>query len=139
MKKFIIITIIGALIVSVAVPCSAQKSAADLIRAGLLGAGAGAIGSSVSGADGGDIWKGALAGAGVNIIGGALLDVITENSQSQQNWSRQDTRQRYYTPQYSQPVQQPVYYQAPKDEYELGYEEGYKAGYKAGYLDGLKD
>ena len=139
MKKFTIITIIGVLIVSLAVPCSAQKSAADIIRAGLLGAGAGAIGSSVSGADGGDIWKGALAGAGVTIIGGSLLDIITESNQNQQSWSRQPDQRVYYTRQYSQPVQQPVYYQAPKDQYELGYEEGYRAGYKAGYLDGLKD
>ena len=52
----------------------AGTSSQDLLRQGLLGAGAGAVGGAASGAKGRDIWKGALAGAGVNIVGGALLD-----------------------------------------------------------------
>ena len=43
--------------------------ARDLLKEGLLGAGAGAVGGLASGAKGGDVWKGALAGAGVNIVG----------------------------------------------------------------------
>ncbi|MGB2601195.1 MAG: hypothetical protein WBD00_03725 [Candidatus Omnitrophota bacterium] len=136
MKKIFVITLILACIVSVTVPCYGQKSAADILRAGLLGAGAGAIGSSVSGADGDDIWKGALTGAGVTIIGGALLDAISNNNQSYQNQSWQAPQSRvYYTSGYNQ---QPVYQQSQKSQYELGYAEGYKAGYKAGYMDGLK-
>lgn len=58
-----------------------------ILKQGLLGAGTGAIASSASGGDAG---KGALIGAGTNIIGGALLDTLM-------------------TP--SQPKPQPVYYQ----------------------------
>lgn len=58
-----------------------------IIKQGLLGAGVGAISASASGGKAG---KGALIGAGTNVIGGALLDTLM-------------------TP--SQPQQQPVYYQ----------------------------
>ena len=135
MKHILVTTVILTFIVLLAVPCYGQKSAVDILRAGLLGAGAGAIGSSVSGASGNDIWKGALTGAGVTIIGGALLDVISRNDQNRQTQSWQGTQRVYYTSGYSQ---QPAYYQPQKSQYELGYEEGYKAGYKAGYMDGLR-
>jgi len=62
-----------------------------------LGAGTGAIASSASGGNAG---KGALIGAGTNVIGGALLDTLTGPSQ---------------------PVPQPqtVYYQkAPQQQYQ---------------------
>ncbi len=58
-----------------------------IIKSGLLGAGTGAIAASASGGNAG---KGALIGAGTNIIGGALLDSLTGPSQ---------------------PKPQPVYYQ----------------------------
>ena len=58
-----------------------------IIKSGLLGAGVGAISASASGGSAG---KGALIGAGTNVIGGALLDSLMSPSQ---------------------PQQQPVYYQ----------------------------
>lgn len=59
-----------------------------IIKSGLLGAGVGAISASASGGSAG---KGALIGAGTNVIGGALLDSLMGPS--------------------SQPQPQPVYYQ----------------------------
>ena len=58
-----------------------------ILKQGLLGAGVGAISASASGGKAG---KGALIGAGTNVIGGALLDSLMSPSQ---------------------PQQQPVYYQ----------------------------
>ena len=58
-----------------------------ILKSGLMGAGVGAISA---GASGGSAGKGALIGAGTNVIGGALLDTL-------------------FAP--SQPQQQPVYYQ----------------------------
>jgi hypothetical protein len=58
-----------------------------VLKSGLLGAGTGAIASSASGGSAG---KGALIGAGTNVIGGALLDMLSTPSQPQQ--------QQYYAP-----------------------------------------
>ena len=90
----------------------AQKSSSDILKEGLLGAGAGAVGGAASGAKGGDLWKGALAGAGVNVVGGALLDSIS-----------------------GEPVrQQSRVQQMPSDDaYKTGYQDGYTNGYKTGY------
>ena len=99
-----------------------RKSSSDLLREGLLGAGAGAVGGAASGARGGDIWKGALAGAGVNIIGGALLDSMSGD--------QVDTTQR---------VDSVSPRTAYSDGYEAGYQNGYKQGYTEGYKDGLKE
>ena len=65
-----------------------------ILKQGLLGAGTGAI---AAGASGGSAGKGALIGAGTNVIGGALLDTLT-------------------TP--SQPQAQPVYYQQAPPQYQ---------------------
>lgn len=66
-----------------------------IIKQGLLGAGVGAISASASGGKAG---KGALIGAGTNVIGGALLDTLMGGGSQQQ----------------AQP--QPVYYQAPPQQ-----------------------
>ena len=67
-----------------------------IIKQGLLGAGVGAISASASGGKAG---KGALIGAGTNVIGGALLDTLMTPSQQQQ-------QQVYYQ---QVPVQQQSY------------------------------
>lgn len=89
----------------------------DILRQGLLGAGAGAIGGAASGAKGKDVWKGALAGAGVNIVGGALLDSMSGEKVKQE---------KDVDP-------------APRDAYSEGYNDGYNNGYKQGYVQGYKD
>ena len=71
-----------------------------ILKQGLLGAGVGAISASASGGKAG---KGALIGAGTNVIGGALLDSLMGGGSSQQQ----------------QAPPQPVYYQqAPQPQYQ---------------------
>ena len=59
-----------------------EEDTRNVLKQGLLGAGTGAIASGVSGGNAG---TGALIGAGTNVIGGALLDVITAPSASSAN------------------------------------------------------
>lgn len=51
-----------------------------IIKQGLVGAGVGAV---ASGASGGSAGKGALIGAGTNVIGSALLDTFTASQNPQ--------------------------------------------------------
>lgn len=121
--KLIIYLIIIALLVAMPLHESfAGKSSSDLLREGLLGAGAGAVGGAASGAKGGDIWKGALAGAGVNIIGGALLDSISGEQVDHTDQVDASTSRDAYS-----------------NGYQEGYQNGYKAGYTQGYKEGLKE
>jgi len=117
LKKIIAVMVLGVFVVMSAQTCLAAKSSSDLLKEGLLGAGAGAVGGAASGAKGGDIWKGALAGAGVNIVGGALLDSIS-----------------------GEPVRSESHVQKmpSKDAYNSGYQDGYTNAYKAGYMEGYK-
>ncbi len=55
----------------------AEEESLRIIREGLLGAGVGAISSYASGGEGG---KGALIGAGTQVIGNALLGLLTGSS-----------------------------------------------------------
>jgi hypothetical protein len=52
-----------------------EEDTRNILKQGLVGAGAGAL---AAGASGGDAGKGALIGAGTNVIGNALLDTITQ-------------------------------------------------------------
>ena len=97
---------------------ASEDDSRNLLKEGLLGAGAGAVGGAASGAKGGDLWKGALAGAGVNIVGGALLDSLSgEKVDNVKDVDASD----------------------PRDAFTDGYQQGYANGYKAGYTDGYKD
>ncbi len=71
----------------------------NILKQGLLGAGTGAIAAEASGGKAG---KGALIGAGTAVIGGALLDTLTQPSQP-------PPQPVYYTPQAPAPAyQQPA-------------------------------
>lgn len=77
-----------------------EDSSKRILKQGLVGAGVGAISASASGGKAG---KGALIGAGTNVLGNALLDTLTGSSQPQ-------------------PQPQPVYYQqAPPTYQQQGY------------------
>lgn len=84
--------------------CIAQDddSSRNILKQGLLGAGVGAISS---GASGGDAGKGALIGAGTNVIGSALLDALTAPPQRPARRSAPPPDQDYY------------YADQPEDEY----------------------
>lgn len=127
------------------IPSSAERlSSADILRAGLLGAGSGAVGGAASGGSGRDIWKGALAGMATNIIGGALIDAIAGSSGTSANDNTRQVRtvQRTAAPGYQAPAPnyaQGQYQAQPRTSYSEGYQEGYYNGFKEGYLQGLRD
>ncbi|MCK4852206.1 MAG: hypothetical protein KAS86_03740 [Candidatus Omnitrophica bacterium] len=121
MSAKMIVSVIVILVVAampMAESFAASRDSSDLIRSGLLGAGAGAVGGAASGAKGSNVWKGALAGAGVNILGGALLDSMS--GERTRDVSEVDSAQ-------------------PRQAYSDGYEDGYRNGYKKGYTDGYKE
>lgn len=78
-----------------------------IIKQGLLGAGVGAISASASGGKAG---KGALIGAGTNVIGGALLDTLmgsgSQPQQQPQTVYVQQAPVQYQQPSYQQPSYQ---------------------------------
>ncbi|MCX5679877.1 MAG: hypothetical protein NTZ95_04395 [Candidatus Omnitrophica bacterium] len=90
-----------------------ESSSSKLLKQGLLGAGTGAI---AAGASGGNAGQGALIGAGTGIIGGALLDTLTQPSQPRRVY-RRAPRQQQPPPQtqYQQPQAQ---YQQPQAQYQ---------------------
>lgn len=59
-------------------PPPQESSSQKILKQGLVGAGTGALASGMSGGDAG---KGALIGAGTNVIGNALLDTLTQPPQ----------------------------------------------------------
>ncbi len=106
-----------------------EDESGGILKQGLFGAGVGAV---AAGASGGDAGKGALLGAGTNVVGNLLFGSITGSSQKQQQAPAQRTQ--YYK-------QQPAQYERPpqrsysQEEYRRGYEEGYRTGYR----DAIKD
>ena len=100
-----LVTVAGFLLVT-SQAFADRSGAVDILRQGLLGAGTGAISA---GSSGGNAGKGALIGAGTNVIGGAILGLITEPSYSPR---QQAYGQTTYVAR-STPVQvvQPVYRQ----------------------------
>jgi hypothetical protein len=137
MKKLSIFIVMA--LISVAMCASVYADSVAILRQGLLGAGTGAIATAATGGKGDRVWKGALIGAGVNVVGGALLDMITG--------------ERVGTVAYIQPAQQPVYYRQaqpavvqyqtvrprPDSVHRRIYKQGFRAGYDRGYRDGYAD
>jgi hypothetical protein len=80
--KSIVISVVISLILFISQ--LSYSSSTDILKDGLLGAGSGAVGGAASGAKGGDLWKGALAGAATNVVGGALIDTITNKPEPAQ-------------------------------------------------------
>lgn len=118
MRALLIITIIILLIAPFCTngQCD-DETAQKLLRQGLLGAATGAVASEVSGGKAG---KGALVGAGVNIIGGMLFDAMSgemvERVDRVQGMDSTEAFQRGY---------------------QSGYQQGFEKGYSEGYQSGL--
>jgi len=106
----------------IAPACFADEGSNKVLKEGLLGAATGAIASSASGGKAG---KGALIGAGVNVIGGALLDTVTAPSTPPPQQVQATPVQTVTVP-----VQQP-------DSYQAGYQKGFQDGYEKGYAAGM--
>lgn len=73
-----------------------ESGTSKVLKQGLVGAGVGAISA---GASGGDAGKGALIGAGTNVIGNALLDAITQPPQQRRRVYRKIPQQQQQYPQ----------------------------------------
>ncbi len=109
MRLLICLMLVSALIGLIVAPAmTADDVTRKILKEGLVGAATGAV---ASGASGGKAGKGALIGAGTNIVGGALVDVIM-------------------------PDQAPT---TPSGAtFQDGYTKGYQDGYQTGYQAGLK-
>ena len=103
-----------------------HASSDKMLKDGLLGAGSGLAGGLASGAKGKDVWKGALAGAGVNLLGGMLLD----NHSGEEVTSESNVKNLDSTSAYKQGYQ---------DGFENGYKQGYREGNKDGYKEGMQE
>jgi len=120
MKKMCIVAVVIAAFLAASSFSYAEDK--DILKQGLLGAGAGAAGSWASGAKGKNVWKGALAGAGVNVVGGALLDSMSgEHVDTVEHVQKMDSQDAY------------------KEGYNDGFNNGYKQGYTEGYRDGVNE
>ena len=108
MKKISLWVAFSAFLLSFAVQALADDDAnRNILRNGLLGAGTGAIAASASGGKAG---KGALIGAGTNVIGGALLDTLMPSQPKPQPVQYVQAPPQYVQapPQYAPaPVEQP--------------------------------
>jgi hypothetical protein len=103
-----------------------------VLRQGLLGAGTGAAATAATGGRGDAVWKGALIGMGVSVVGGAIIDILTQPSGNgaAAHISRPRPLTRYVI------VDRPA---ARPDSYATRAQRIYKAGYRAGYSQGYRD
>jgi hypothetical protein len=117
----------------------------SMLSQGLLGAGVGAIAASSSGGKAG---KGALVGAGTNILGSMLLGKLGNNQRSSSRYrqaSYDQSRQTASfegTPRYTQSRQIPYPERTSRYDqvnYDKGYREGYREGYEVAYQDAMRD
>jgi len=122
MKVLIVLILAGAMIFGYALKSFAGNDSGDILKDALLGAATGAVSSEASGGKAG---KGALVGAGVNVIGGALFDAFTG-------------QQVGTVDQVNQMPAQDAFQQGYNKGFEQGYQQGYNTGFTKGYEAGKK-
>ena len=92
-----------------------------------------------SATSGGKAGKGALIGAGANVVGGAVVDLLTGSGRpSEPPPSAYPQPPPTYTPgAYPQPVA--AYPSIPTgNDYQTGYQKGYQEGFQQGFQQGLQ-
>ena len=115
----IAISFLTIMVAANTVYCQDDDSTRNVLKQGLLGAGTGAI---AAGASGGNAGQGALIGAGTGIIGGALLDAMTQPSQPRRVYRRRPPQ----TPLPQQPQPQMQQQNVQVQEEQAGSEGGKK-------------
>jgi hypothetical protein len=108
MKESFITLLVLAMVVMIGLPVVMAGQAEDLLKAGILGGGTGAI---AAGASGGKAGKGALIGMGTGIVGDTLFKALSGDKPHQEKQQAMDIHQE-------------------------GYSDGFADGYKKGYQDG---
>jgi hypothetical protein len=131
----------AAIVVLSASPVFAAGDGIAILRQGLLGAGTGAAATAMTGSKGGEVWKGALIGMGVNVVGGALLDVITTPGGTRTVvYARPEMPAAVRRPEAPRQYSRYEARQAARRRiYGAGYSNGYRRGYAEGYDDALID
>lgn len=119
MKIMLVVTLSLVIAVSLMSSLAFAADNRNILKEGLLGAATGAIASEASGGKAG---KGALVGAGVNVIGGALMDSLSGQPAQQVDEEYGSSQQ--------------VYQKGFQDGFEQGRRAGYKEGYKEGVAEG---
>jgi len=113
-----------------------------VLKQGLIGAGTGAVATAMSGAKGDAVWKGALAGAGITVVGGALLDMLTGEQVGTVTYVREAplTYARQAQPATAaMPMWRGRQYSASQRIYRDGFRNGYRQGYRDGYENAAND
>jgi hypothetical protein len=128
MKRLSILIIVC--LVSATFYSTAYADGAAVLKQGLLGAGTGAVASAMSGGRGDHVWQSALAGAGITVVGGALLDMLTGERVGAVTYVR-DVRPAA--------IVTPVRRMRPNTAYRRVYKQGFRNGYTRGYRDGYED
>jgi hypothetical protein len=127
--KYLSIFVIACL-VSAAFCSTTYADNIAIMKQGLLGAGTGAVASAMSGGKGDRVWQGALAGAGITIVGGALLDMLTGERADTVTYARNVRPAAMVTP---------VRRARPNTVYRRVYKQGFRNGYNQGYRNGYED
>ena len=131
MKTAGVMVILGVALAVLAPQVRADdETAKKIIKDGLLGAGVGAVSASASGGKAG---KGALIGAGTNVVGGAVLDMLTGSGTP-----REPVAPAYPPPPTYQQGAYPQPVAAVGNDYQTGYQKGYQDGFQQGYQQGLQ-
>lgn len=129
MKQLTLLVVFSLFFIAWCGPAHADSIA--VLRQGLLGAGTGAVATAASGARGDAVWRGALVGAGVNVVGGALLDVLTGDGVRTVTYVRNPQPVTVVVP-----ARRPTRQLANRRIYRTGFRNGYRQGYMDGYIDG---
>ena len=128
------VAIVAVLALAVPRVWADEDSAKKILKDGLLGAGVGAVSA---GASGGKAGKGALIGAGTNVVGGAVIDLLTGSGQPKEPVYQQPAPT--YTPgAYPQPVATYPSAAPTGSDYQTGYQKGYQEGFQQGFQQGLQ-